>query len=75
MTDSLVHIQKFMGQCLGVFNANTVYVEENAELRLQILDMVARYCSDQVYIIFLLLLVLLMLWVFSKQLYEHMIPQ
>lgn len=48
MTDSLVHIQKFMSQCLGVFNANTVYVERNTELRLQVLDMVAQYCSDQV---------------------------
>ena len=47
-TDSLVHIQKFMSQCLGVFNANTVYVERNAELRLRVLDMVTQYCSDQV---------------------------
>jgi len=48
MTDSLVHIQKFMSQCLGVFNANTFYVERDAELRLRVLDMVTQYCSDQV---------------------------
>ena len=41
-------IQKFMAMCLGLFNDNPVYVEGDATLRLQVLEMVGQYCSDQV---------------------------
>ena len=41
-------IQKFMATCLGLFNDNPVYVEGDATLRLQVLEMVGQYCSDQV---------------------------
>lgn len=47
--DSFPHIQKFMSQCLGIFNDNPlVFVTGDSRLRLQVLEMVAQYCSDQV---------------------------
>ncbi len=46
--DSFAHIQKFMSECLGIFNDHPlVFVTGDLRLRVQVLEMVAQYCSDQ----------------------------
>ncbi|CAA7264694.1 unnamed protein product [Cyclocybe aegerita] len=44
---SLVHTQKFMTKCIGIFTGHSVFVEGPQTLRLQVLDMVAQHCADQ----------------------------
>lgn len=46
--DSLVHVQKFATSCINTFTEYPTFVDGPVELRLQVLDMIAQHCTDQV---------------------------
>lgn len=51
--DSLVHIQKFATGCIHIFSEKDQFVKGPIVLRLEVLEMVAQHCSDQVCMVML----------------------
>ena len=45
---TLAHIQKFATRCINGFSGYDIFVHGPLQLRLQVLDLLARHCSDQV---------------------------
>lgn len=46
--DTLAHIQKFVTRFINVFAGHDIFVHGPLQLRLQVLDLLAQHCSDQV---------------------------
>jgi hypothetical protein len=46
--DTLVHIQKFATRSINGFAGHDIFVHGPLQLRLQVLDLLAQHCSDQV---------------------------